>query len=189
MAGNPMTIGVLALQGCIEPHLKMIQKIGLSARQVKCVEDLGEIDRLIMPGGESTTMLKLLARTGLDQGIIEFAKHHPIWGVCAGAILIAREVIHPSQKSLGLIDIQAVRNYYGPQTESFRAQVHFSEPEMCTGVDFIRAPLLKPISAQVKVLASLNDQAVLLRQGNILASSFHIELGEDDRLHRYFADL
>jgi 5'-phosphate synthase pdxT subunit len=184
-----MTIGVLALQGCIEPHSAMIQKIGLSARQVKSIEDLSEIDRLIMPGGESTTMLKLLTRTNLDSAITEFAKHHPVWGVCAGAILIAREVIHPSQKSLGLIDIQAVRNYYGPQTESFRAQVHFDEPEMDTSVDFIRAPLLKPLSPKVKVLACLNDQPILLRQGNILVSSFHIELGDDTRLHRYFAGL
>jgi pyridoxal 5'-phosphate synthase pdxT subunit len=118
-----------------------------------------------------------------------FGKSHPVWGVCAGAIIIAKEVQNPTQRSLGLIDIRATRNFYGSQLDSFSAKVRITPLGIDTAVDFIRAPLLAPLSPAVEVLASHDGHAVLLKQGNIMASSFHIELGRETALHRYFLGL
>lgn len=190
-----MKIGVLALQGCIDPHLKQFERCNISCIKVRSPEDLAQVQGLVMPGGESTTMLKLLIKTGLDQAITEFAKNKPIWGICAGSILIAKEVINPKQRSLGLIDILAERNHYGSQLESFTTELSIScipsTQDKKIEVAFIRAPLLSPLdplNKNVEILASHNNQTIMLRQKNIIVSSFHAELGSDPRLHQYFSE-
>lgn len=184
-----MTVGILALQGCVDPHIELVERLGAEATRVRRLEDLEAIDRIILPGGESTTMLTLLDKSSLGPALLDFGRTHPVWGICAGAILIAREVEHPRQRSLGLIDIVAHRNHYGPQTESFTTDVTIDLFPGPMKVDFIRAPLLKPLSDNVTIHARHDGAPVLLRQGRVLASSFHAELGEDSRLHRYFLDL
>jgi 5'-phosphate synthase pdxT subunit len=184
-----VTIGVLALQGCVDPHIELFQRLGAEVRKVRRPEDLESIDRIVLPGGESTTMLTLLDKSGLGPALLDFGRSHAVWGICAGAILIAREVEHPRQRSLGLIDLIAHRNHYGSQLESFTTEVSIDLFPGAMKVDFIRAPLLKPLSDKVTVHAKHEGVAVLLRQGRVLASSFHAELGEDTRLHRYFLDL
>jgi 5'-phosphate synthase pdxT subunit len=167
----------------------MFERLGAETRKVRRPDDLTMVDRLVLPGGESTTMLALLDKSGLGPALLDFGRAHPVWGICAGAILIAREVEHPRQRSLGLIDIIAHRNHYGPQTESFTAEVTIDLFPGPMKVDFIRAPLLKPLSNSVTVHARHDGVAVLMRQGRVMASSFHAELGEDTRLHRHFLDL
>ncbi len=184
-----MNVGVLALQGCIDPHIRMLEKCGVTVTRVRTLRDLEAVDRLILPGGESTTMLKLLDRSGITAALRDFGKTKPIWGVCAGAILLSREVRHPEQYSLDLIPVRATRNYYGAQQDSFKASVEihsFGEPLL---VDFIRAPLLEAMSPDVEILGKHREQQVLLRKGKVLVSSFHIELSDDQRLHDYFCRL
>lgn len=182
-----MKIGILALQGCVDPHIAHIEKLGASAIKVRSTEDLTQVDRLIMPGGESTTMLKLLKITGLETALISFAKEKPVWGICAGAILLAKEVSHPHQASLGLVDIHATRNHYGSQLDSFEAEINIKFLKSPVKVQFIRAPLLKPLNDSVEILGQHAEDTILMKQGRLLVSAFHTELGEDSWLHRYFA--
>ena len=182
-----MTVGILALQGCVAPHFEIFSKLGHPAIAVKNLSDLKSVERLILPGGESSTMLKLMERQGLLQALIDFGRTNPIWGICAGSILLAKEVRHPEQASLGLIDIRATRNFYGSQLEYFRETIKFLNRDI--SVDFIRAPLLEPLSAAVSILAKRAEQAVLLQQGKILASSFHTELGQNLCIHEHFLAL
>ena len=182
-------VGVLALQGAVDAHIRMLIALGASARRVRSAEELTEVERLIIPGGESTTMLTLLKRVNLWGKLAEFGKRRPVWGICAGAILIARQVINPEQESLGLIDLKAHRNYYGSQAESFKATIPIEPLGIDAEVDFIRAPLLERYSNDVRALAKYNGQPVLFQQNRILASSFHIELGTENRLHEYFLSL
>lgn len=192
-----MKVGILAFQGCIEPHAAMLAGLGAQVRLVRDKQDLSDVERLIIPGGESTTMLRLIDRAELWQPLIEFGSNRPVWGVCAGAILIAREVKNPEQKCLGLADFLATRNYYGCQLDSFEAEIEIPVLDRKMQAAFIRAPLLNPISDTCLVLASLpsaqrhsaDSQPVLLRQGNILASAFHPELGSDASLHGLFLEL
>lgn len=179
-------VGVLALQGCIEPHLRMLEKLGARAILVRSIEELGQIDRLILPGGESSTMLKLLGLRQMFDPLKSFCASHPVWGICAGAILLAQEVKNPVQPSLASISIRAVRNYYGSQLDSFKTEVEISCLGVRMQVDFIRAPLLEPLDPSVKVYASHAGRSVLLRQGRVLVSSFHTELGSVAKLHEYF---
>jgi 5'-phosphate synthase pdxT subunit len=147
---------------------------------------------MILPGGESTTMLSLMLRANLFEPLQFFGKTKPMWGICAGSILMAKEVEHPTQQSLGLLSIKATRNFYGSQKESFKARLEVAD-EVAAGApleaDFIRAPLLTSLSETVSVLAYLEKQPVLFQQGHLLASSFHTELGTDARLHQYFLNL
>ena len=189
MVGQVVNAGVLALQGCIDPHVRMLEKCGATVTRVRTVRDLEAVDRLILPGGESTTMLKLLDRAGLTSALRDFGKTKPMWGVCAGSILLAKEVRHPDQFSLELIPVRATRNYYGSQIDSFKASVEIPKLGEPLLVDFIRAPLLEALSDEVEVLGEFNDQQVLLRKGKIMVSSFHIELTEDQRLHEYFCGI
>lgn len=184
-----MKAGVLALQGCVEPHLKIFEALGVAALPVKWAHDLNEITHLVIPGGESTTMLKIIEREGLWEPLLTFSKRRPVWGVCAGAILIAQEVANPSQRSLGLIDIKATRNYYGSQVDSFKADVEIKPLNLKAEVDFIRAPLLSPLSGEIEVFANFRDSPVFLKQRNIIATSFHIELNNELGLHRFFLTL
>ena len=188
MSSTP-TVGVLALQGCIDPHLTILNKLNIPTVKVRTVEDLSRVDRIILPGGESTTMLKLLGRTGLEGALIDFARTHPVWGICAGSILLATKVSNPSQRSFGLIDIHAIRNYYGSQRESFKTSLSIPLIGNEINVDFIRAPKLEPLRDDVEVLAQYGEDAVLLRAKNIMVSSFHVELSDETRLHQYFAEL
>ena len=184
-----MPVGVLALQGCIQPHLDLFQKLGVKARPIRFAEQLEQIERLIIPGGESTTMLRLLERRGFLDHIREFGKCRAVWGICAGAILLAKKVLNPESLALGLMGIQATRNYYGCQLNSFKAEVALSFLNVTAEVDFIRAPLLEPLRPEVRILANYNSQAVLLQERKLLASSFHIELGGRTELHEYFLEL
>jgi pyridoxal 5'-phosphate synthase pdxT subunit len=184
-----MDVGVLALQGCIEPHAVMLKQLGAGVRYVRQPAELAGLDNIILPGGESTTMLKLLEISGLFGALRDFAQKRPVWGVCAGAILLAKEVLNPAQKSLGLVPVRAQRNYYGCQLDSFKAVVRTSILNREIPVDFIRAPLLEPLTREVLVLGRYQDQAVLMRHDRILLSAFHSELGSDLGLHEYFLSL
>ena len=181
-----MKIGVLALQGAVKPHLEKIAALGAEGIRVTNVEDIARCDRMILPGGESTTMLKLIDSNRLWEPLLHFFKTKPTWGTCAGAILLAKKVLHPTQKSFEAIEIAAERNAYGSQLDSFKTSVTISPLEAPLEVDFIRAPKLSPLSDQVEVLSSYDGSAVCLRQKNILVSSFHAELGNSCELHRYF---
>ncbi|MFY9556895.1 MAG: pyridoxal 5'-phosphate synthase glutaminase subunit PdxT [Blastocatellia bacterium] len=180
-----MRIGVLAIQGDFAAHCFALRRIGADAIEVRAVPDLDGIDGLIIPGGESTTMLKLIEEEGFDQSIARLAgAGKPILGTCAGTILLAREVYNPTQPSLGLIDITVERNAYGRQVDSFIANAETTlDGGTLEGV-FIRAPRIKRVGPHVEVLASLKDEPVLVRDNNILVATFHPELTEDRRVHR-----
>ena len=186
-----MKIGVLALQGDFAEHVRILDRIGVIAVEVRLPKDLADIDGLIIPGGESTTIGKLAVRFGLVEPIRQLASTRPIWGTCAGAIFLARDPRH-SQPMLGLMDIRVRRNAFGRQAESFETDLEV--PEIVTAENkrsihavFIRAPLIESVGADVKVLARLSDgRIVAARQRNMLATSFHPELTGDDRFHRYF---
>ena len=182
-------VGILGFQGCIEPHEAMLTKLGVSFLRVRTEAELNKVDRLILPGGESTTMLKLLKETGLFSAIKEFGNTCPVWGICAGAILIAKEVFDPQQESLGLIDVRARRNFYGSQRESFTKKIRVSGIDNEIEVHFIRAPLLEGGSKQVQVLAKLEEQPIFFAQGKIWACSFHVELGKNTEIHEQFLEL
>lgn len=187
-----MNIGILALQGCVEPHRVLLNKLGVQLVSVRTAAELASVDRLIIPGGESTTMLRLIELSNLWQPLLDFGTSKPVWGICAGAILIASEVENPKQRSFGLIDICAHRNHYGSQLDSFTADISV---DGITGgpvhVDFIRAPLLCQIqgSTKARVLASHDSVPVFFEQENILACSFHSELTGDERIHEYFLSM
>lgn len=168
----------------------MLRSLGASAFAVRRAEELKQADRLIMPGGESTTMLKLLISSGLWEPLREFASRKPVWGICAGSILLAREVQHPTQESLGAINIRAHRNFYGSQLDSFKTALTVEGLPHPVEVDFIRAPRLEPLSDSVKILARTPDGTpVLMQEGHIFVSAFHTELGTDPSLHRYFVNM
>jgi pyridoxal 5'-phosphate synthase pdxT subunit len=189
-----MKIGVLALQGDFAEHVHILEQIGVTAVEVRLPHDLADIDGLIIPGGESTTIGKLSVRFGLMEPIRQLASTKPIWGTCAGAIFLAKDFRH-SQPMLGLMDISVRRNAFGRQAESFETDLEV--PEIVTAEDnrrvhavFIRAPLIESVGADVDVLARLPDgRIVAARQRNLLATSFHPELTGDARFHRYFLTL
>jgi len=189
-----MKIGVLALQGDFSEHIRILEKIGVTAVEVRLPHDLADIDGLIIPGGESTTIGKLAVRFGLMAPIRQLASAKPVWGTCAGAIFLARDPRY-SQPMLGLMDIAVKRNAFGRQSESFETDLEV--PEIATAENsqkvhavFIRAPLIESVGADVTVLARLSDgRIVAARQRNLLATAFHPELTGDDRFHRYFLSL
>jgi 5'-phosphate synthase pdxT subunit len=154
---------------------------------VRTLADLGQCDGLIIPGGESTTMLKLLDQEGLTEPLRRFSESQPVYGSCAGAILLAREVTHPAQPSLGLIDIDIERNAYGRQIDSRIARIPMREGEDLEAV-FIRAPIIRRIGAGSTVLAEYNGDPVWVDQGRTMVTTFHPELTGDLRVHRHFLD-
>ena len=185
-------VGILGYQGCIEPHEKIFSTLGVSCLRVRTPEDLSRVDRLILPGGESTTMLRFIRLHEMWEPLKSFAATHRVWGICAGSILAAAEVKHPAQDSLNLIDITAHRNFYGSQNESFTAQL---EIDLCASpveAHFIRAPLLAPRASltpgrpPLVIHAHHKGQPAFFSQGEIWACSFHVELGSDLRLHERF---
>jgi len=179
-------IGVLALQGDFEAHRKALERAGAHAKEVRSAADLESIDGLILPGGESTTMLKLLNIENLFDPLLEFGKNKPIFGTCAGAILLASEVLNPAQKSLALMDLTVERNAYGRQIDSRIGSIDL-DGRSAEAV-FIRAPVIRRTGPQVKVLARYLDAPVLVEQGRHLAATFHPELSAGDRIHRHFIE-
>lgn len=184
MAVRPK-IGVLALQGDFEAHEKALARAGADAVQVRTEEQLNGVDGLVIPGGESTTMLKLLRIENLLDPLRRFGEHKPIFGTCAGAILVARHVTNPEQESLNLVDIDVERNGYGRQLDS--RIVKLKELEGMEAV-FIRAPIIKRAGADVRVLAEYNGDPVLAEQGRHLVATFHPELTGDSRVHQLFVE-
>ena len=182
-------IGVLGLQGCIEPHLQIFAELGVKAGPVRDLKELESSERLLLPGGESSTMLKLLHRRQIFHPLSDFVRERPCWGVCAGSILLAKEVTHPRQDSLNAIGIRAHRNYYGSQRESFETQLEVACSRQPVHAQFIRAPHFEIIDSSIEVLACFNEQPVLVQKDNVLASAFHVELGENRDLHRHFLEM
>ena len=209
MSNSNKQVGILAVQGDFELHAKMLERIGAPWKLVKRASDLDGVAGLIMPGGESTTMLKFLSLPSdgrgealprpvsgpthrvaptLKEAISQFAAQgRPIFGTCAGAILLAKDVLNPPQESLGLLDIAIERNAYGRQIDS---SVRRGEcPQLAdrpVEMVFIRAPIIRRVGAGVRVLGRSDGLPVLIEQANILAATFHPELTEDETIHRYF---
>jgi pyridoxal 5'-phosphate synthase pdxT subunit len=188
------TVGVLALQGDFDAHAKAVERAGGKAVLVRSPEDLAGLDGLIIPGGESTTMLKLLNEERLMEPLREFGRRRPVFGTCAGAILLARDVSSPAQESLGLIDIGVERNAYGRQVESRVARVtpeaefqSRTSPGEMEAV-FIRAPIIRRVGDQARVLARYKDNPVLVEEGQHIAATFHPELSSDRRVHELFLE-
>jgi len=181
-----MKIGVLALQGDFDAHRKRLEELGAEVLLVKKPEQLDEIDGLVIPGGESGTFLKLLGQAGFEK-LRQFALAKPTFGTCAGAILLAREVENPKQAGLGVLDIGIRRNAYGRQVDSSIRQGMFGNSPL--EMVFIRAPKIERIGPGVEVLAIEGDDAVAVRQGKVMAATFHPELSDDSRVHRAFLDL
>jgi 5'-phosphate synthase pdxT subunit len=183
-------IGVLAIQGDFEKHVRTIEKLAHKAIEVRTTTELHKTDGLIIPGGESTTFLKLINQSDLKDELIKYAQLHPIMGTCAGLILLAKDVDLLSEYSLNLIDIQVERNAYGRQRESFIDTISISlngTSSHFTGV-FIRAPKITKYSENIRVLGRHNGEAVMVCNENILVCTFHPELTEDTRIHQYFLD-
>ena len=185
--GESLKIGILAVQGDFEAHAAALARLGVEHVFVRTPRDLDGVDAMILPGGESTTQWKFLVEECLDKSLREFAaRGGAIFGTCAGAILLAREVHHPDQSSLGLADIAVIRNAYGRQLASeVRSEVTSLSPAPVEMV-FIRAPIIERVGANVEVLATSQGQPVLVRQGRILIATFHPELTTDTTVHEYF---
>jgi 5'-phosphate synthase pdxT subunit len=183
-------VGLLAIQGDFAMHRRAVEELGAACREVRTVADLGTVDGLIMPGGESTTMRKLLKWEGLWDEIPRFAHNHPIMGTCAGLILLGKTIIHPrgDESTFGLIDIDSDRNAYGSQYHSFRQPgfIQLNGSRHSLEMVFIRAPKIARVGPGVEILGRLGDEPTMVRQGNILALTFHPEMGEDREVHRYF---
>jgi 5'-phosphate synthase pdxT subunit len=183
------TVGLLALQGDFDMHRQVVQDLGRTAYEVRTVDDLAHVDCLIMPGGESTTMRKLMRLGGLFEAIPQFAKSHPIMATCAGLILLSGGVEgSPEEETLGLIDCTVSRNSYGRQYHSFRQSGRIRLPQGETPFEmvFIRAPQIIRIGGSVEIHGCLGDEPTLIRQGNVLAMTFHPELSGDGRIHEFF---
>jgi 5'-phosphate synthase pdxT subunit len=189
-------IGVLALQGAFTEHIKMLENLGVKAFEVRLPKDIEGIDGLIIPGGESTTIGKLAVRYKLVDPIKALAKAgKPIWGTCAGMILLAKE-IGRKQPLIGIMDIVVRRNAFGRQIDSFEVDIPISSLEKISKgkkpfrAIFIRAPLIEKVGPEVEVLARLEDGTIVAaRQNNLLVTAFHPELTDDARFHRYFLDM
>lgn len=189
MTENTTTIGVLALQGAFEAHAKVLESLGATARLVRTPAELEGLDGLIIPGGESTTFLKFLERDGFLGALEAFVQSKPTFGTCAGAILLAKEVSNPAQASLAVLDIAVERNAYGRQIDSAILTEKTKLPGGPLEMVFIRAPRITRIGAGVEDLAERDGAPVLVRQGHLLAATFHPELGHDPRVHQLFLDM
>ncbi|MEN6435210.1 MAG: pyridoxal 5'-phosphate synthase glutaminase subunit PdxT [Anaerolineaceae bacterium] len=190
-----MEIGVLALQGDFIEHQSVLEKLGIKVRQIRLAEELAGLAGLIIPGGESTTIGKLAVAYHLMEPLRDFGQKHAIWGTCAGAIFLSRD-IKRTQPLLGLMDITVARNAFGRQVDSFEADLDIP---VLMKVDpsnkpyhavFIRAPLIESVSGSAISISKLPDgRIVAAQQGHLLATSFHPELTDDDRFHRYFVEM
>lgn len=190
-----MKIGVLALQGDFAEHIQMLKNIGVEAIEVRLPEQLADLDGLIIPGGESTTIGKLAIAYGLIEPLRTFGRQKAIWGTCAGAIFLSKDA-HRDQPLLSLMDIIVERNAFGRQVASFEIDLeisvlnHLDSNSAPYHAVFIRAPLIESVQGSTEVLANLPDgRIVAAQQGRLLATSFHPELTPDDRFHRYFIEM
>jgi 5'-phosphate synthase pdxT subunit len=184
-----MLIGVLAIQGDFDAHRRRLEQLGAEVMLVKKPEQLDSVDALVIPGGESTTFLKFLEKGGFLEKLREFVRAKPTFGTCAGAILLANQVENPSQESLGVLDISVRRNAYGRQVDSFIGEAQTELPGGPLEMVFIRAPRIERVGPKVEILAREKNDPVLVRQGRIMAATFHPELSEDTRVHAEFLKL
>lgn len=191
MVNIKMKIGILGFQGAVIEHQRHIEKIGHEAIIVRYPEQLAELDGIILPGGESTTIGKLLNRTGMMEPLRERIREGlPVWGTCAGMILLAKELENDSVRHLAVMDITVKRNAYGTQIDSFDVNVEI--PEVSTGdipLVFIRAPYITSVGEGVKVISRIDGHIVAARENNMLVTSFHPELTDCSAFHRYFAEM
>ena len=184
-------VGVLALQGDVEEHLQMIEKCGAEPVRVREAKHAEMVDTLIIPGGESTTISKLMHESGIVDVVCRRVarENFPVWGTCAGMILLAKkgdgQVRRTGQRLLGLMDMQVDRNAFGRQRESFETELDIGEVKKFTAV-FIRSPAARKVSGGCRVLARFDGRIVAVEQGNLLATAFHPELTRDARMHEYF---
>ena len=185
-------VGVLALQGDFEAHSRALARAGAEPVLARTASDLDGLDGLVIPGGESTTMLKLMNAEDMIRPLLEFGRRRPIFGTCAGAILLASEVTHPAQQSLGLMDLTVERNAYGRQIDSRVAKLTpetgFGQRTQSGDLEavFIRAPIIRRVGPNATVLASYEGDPVLVEQGRHLVATFHPELSSDSRVHELF---
>lgn len=184
-----MKIGVLAIQGDYEAHKLVLEHLGVEAVLVRKPEQLDGIDAIIIPGGESSTFLNFLVERGFMEKLRDFVQAKPAFGTCAGAILLAREVENPPQLSLGALDISIRRNAYGRQIDSSIVESKTALGEKPLEMVFIRAPKITGAGEGVEILATKDGDPVLVRQGRIMAATFHPELSNDSRVHREFLAL
>src|ERR1700723_4083247 len=182
-------IGVLAIQGDFAAHARALEDAGAEAVEVRKPEALAGLDGLILPGGESTTFLKFLERGGLLDSLTGFVAEKPAFGTCAGCILLARDVSHPPQQSLAVMDISVQRNAYGRQIDSAIQTGETALPGGPLEMVYIRAPRIASVGPEVEVLAERDGFPVLVRQGRLLAATFHPELSSDRRVHQLFVDM
>ena len=190
-----MRIGILALQGAFSEHEKILHDLGVETQQVRLSQHLDGLDGLIIPGGESTTITKLAIDFGLFDDLKAFASRHPVWGTCAGAILLAKDD-QSNPPRLDVMDIQIVRNAFGRQVDSFQADLQVPSLAHLNGSNptfpavFIRAPIINAVGKKVEILAQIGfDKIVAARQGHLLATVFHPELTSDNRFHQYFLEM
>jgi pyridoxal 5'-phosphate synthase pdxT subunit len=188
-ATRSLTIGVLALQGDYEAHARAFAVAGTRTVLVRKAEDLAGIDGLVMPGGESTTMLKFLDQDGFFTALKDFASNTPCFATCAGCILLAREVLHPPQRSLGVFDATVERNAYGRQIDSTIISAQTELPGGPLEMVFIRAPRITRVGNQVEVLAWRDSYPTLVRQGHLLVATFHPEMTADTRVQKLFLEM
>jgi 5'-phosphate synthase pdxT subunit len=182
-------IGVLALQGAFDVHAKRLSELGASAHLIRKPDELAGLDALVIPGGESTTFLKHLERAGFFDVLDTFVRTKPVFGTCAGCILLAKDVANPPQRSFGVLDIAVERNAYGRQNDSVILNAETTLPGGPMEMVFIRAPRIARLGPGIEVLARRDNDPVLIRSGRILAATFHPELSDDRRVHRLFLSI
>ena len=184
---NLKSIGVLALQGDYEKHITALKSIGVATKLVRTSSDFSDVDGLIIPGGESTTMTNLLRRNDLENSLKDFVMNNPVMGTCAGLILLSNQTEYTKVIGLGAIDVDVDRNGYGSQRDSFSANIslNFTDGDPFHAV-FIRAPKILSMGSSVTSLAELNGEVVMARNANVLVTSFHPELAENSIVHNYF---
>ncbi len=180
------TVGVLALQGAYQKHVESLSRLGVESQLIRKPDELDDCNAIIIPGGESTTISLLLQEYDLYGPIKSFANNHPVMGVCAGMIMMATEVDDERITPLGLMPFKALRNFYGRQVHSFTAEVKLSFDNNTFKAPFIRAPGFEKLSADIEVLATYNNEAVMIGYGKHIALSFHPELTDDTRIHKYW---
>jgi len=187
--GKMLKIGVLGLQGAIQEHIKLIELTGNQGIVVKRVEQLDELDGLILPGGESTTMRRLIDQYEFFEPLKLFGSHKPIFGTCAGMVLLANQLTKQKETHLSLLDVTVQRNAFGRQRDSFEVSISIEGMEEKFPAVFIRAPYIEKTGKNVLVLATFEDKIVAVKQGNILATAFHPELTDDKRFMELFVEM
>lgn len=186
---KPLTIGVLALQGAFDAHARRLGALGAITVLVRQPEQLAEVTALVLPGGESSTFLKHLERAGFYEALHDFCQVKPVFGTCAGCILLAKQVTNPAQASFGVLDIAVERNAYGRQNDSAILNAETQLPGGALEMVFIRAPRITRLGPDIETLATREGSPTLVRQGRLLAATFHPELSDDTRVHQLFLDM